>query len=83
MSDQQLAAFLAKIKDDANLREKIKGALDDDGVLALAKMAGFDVSKAEMLRYQASKTLELSDAELENLSCSGWKSAILSYFGCD
>jgi hypothetical protein len=31
----------------------------------LAKEAGFDVSKADWLRYQAKQTLELSEEELE------------------
>jgi predicted ribosomally synthesized peptide with nif11-like leader len=66
MSEEQLAALLAKLKDDAGLQEKLKGAADLDAVLAIAKDAGFDVSKADWLRYQAKQTIELSDEELEN-----------------
>ena len=66
MSEEQLAALLAKLKDDAGLQEKLKGAADDlDAVAAIAKEAGFDISKASWLRYQANQTLELSDEELE------------------
>ena len=68
MSEEQLAALLAKFKDDAGLQEKLKGAEDLDAVLAIAKDAGFDVSKAAWLRYQANKTLELSDEELEGVA---------------
>ena len=68
MSEEQLAALLAKLKDDAGLQEKLKGAADLDAVLAIAKDAGFDVSKAAWLRYQATQTLELSDEELENVA---------------
>ncbi|MFN6356379.1 MAG: Nif11-like leader peptide family natural product precursor [Cyanobacteriota bacterium] len=68
MSEQQLTALLAKLKDDAGLREKLQGAADLDAVLALVKDAGFDVSKAEWLKAQASKILELSDEELENVA---------------
>ena len=68
MSEEQLAALLAKLKDDAGLQEKLKGAADLDAVLAIAKDAGFDVSKADWLRYQANQTLELSDEELEGIS---------------
>ena len=50
MSEEQLAALLAKLKDDAVLQEKLKGAADLDAVLAIAKEAGFDVSKADWLR---------------------------------
>jgi predicted ribosomally synthesized peptide with nif11-like leader len=68
MSEQQLTALLAKIKDDAGLREKLQGAADLDAALALAKEAGFDVSKEAWLRYQASHTSEISDAELESVA---------------
>jgi predicted ribosomally synthesized peptide with nif11-like leader len=65
MSEEQLAALLAKLKDDAGFQEKLKGAADLDDAVAIAKEAGFDVSRADWLRYQAKQTLELSDAELE------------------
>ncbi len=69
MSEEQLAALLAKLKDDAGLQEKLKGAADDlDAVAAIAKEAGFDISKAAWLRYQANQTLELSDEELEGVA---------------
>ncbi len=68
MSEEQLAALLAKLKDDAGLQEKLKGAADLDAELAIAKDAGFDVSKAAWLRYQANQTLELSDEELEGIA---------------
>ena len=68
MSEEQLAALLAKLKDDAGLQEKLKGAADLDAVLAIAKDAGFDISKAAWLRYQANQTLELSDEELEGIA---------------
>ncbi len=68
MSEQLLTALLAKLKDDAGLREKLQGTADLDAALALVKEAGFDVSKAEWLKAQATKTLELSDEELENVS---------------
>ena len=64
MSEEQLSALLAKLKDDAGLLEKLKGASDLDKAVAIAKEAGFDVSKADWLRYQANQTLELSDEEL-------------------
>jgi len=68
MSEQQITALLAKIKDDAGLREKLQGAADPDAAVAFAKEGGFDVSKAEWLRYQATQTSELSDAELEGVA---------------
>ena len=68
MSEEQLSALLAKLKDDAGLREKLQGAGDLDAAVALAKEAGFDVSKADWLKYQAKQTLELSDEEVEGLA---------------
>ena len=68
MSEEQLSALLAKLKDDAELQEKLKGAADLDAAVALAKEAGFDVSKADLLKYQAKQTLELSDEELEGVA---------------
>jgi predicted ribosomally synthesized peptide with nif11-like leader len=73
MSEEQLSALLAKLKDDAGLQEKLKGAADIDAAVELAKEAGFDVSKADWLKYQANQTLELSDEELEGVSGGfGW-----------
>jgi predicted ribosomally synthesized peptide with nif11-like leader len=68
MSEEQLSALLTKLKDDAGLQEKLKGAADLDAAVALLEEAGFDVSKADLLRYQAKQTLELSDEELEGIS---------------
>ena len=68
MSEEQLSALLAKLKEDAGLQEKLKGAGDLDAAVALAKEAGFDVSKADWLKYQAKQTLELSDEEMEGVA---------------
>jgi predicted ribosomally synthesized peptide with nif11-like leader len=68
MSEEQLTALLAKVKEDVGLREKLKGAADLDAAVAIARDAGFDVSKADWLRYQAKKILELSDEELERVT---------------
>ena len=76
MSEEQLAALLAKLKDDAGLQEKLQGAADLDAAVALAKEAGFEVSKADWLRYQAQQIIELSDEELEGVAGGG------GYRGC-
>ena len=68
MSEEQLTALLAKLKDDVGLLEKLQGAGDLDAAVAIAKEAGFDVSKADWLRYQAKQTLELTDEELEGVA---------------
>ena len=71
MSDDQLSAFLAKLKEDEGLQEKLKGAADLDAAVAMAQEAGFDVSKADCLRHQAKQALELSDDELEDVAGGG------------
>ncbi len=71
MSEDQLSALLAKLKDDAELQEKLKGAANLDEAVAMAQQAGFDVSKADWLKYQAKQTLELNDEELEKVSGGG------------
>jgi predicted ribosomally synthesized peptide with nif11-like leader len=68
MSEEQLSALLSKLKDDSGLQEQLKGAIDLDAAMMLLQEAGFDVSKADWLKYQAKQTLELSDEELENVS---------------
>mgnify|MGYP002632530726 CR=1 FL=1 len=64
MSAEQLTAFWAAVEGDPSLEETLKGAADLDAAVAVAKEAGFDVSKADLLEYQAQQTLELSDVEL-------------------
>ena len=71
MSEEQLAALLAKLKDDEGLQEKLNGAADLDAVLEIAKEAGFDISKAAWLSYQANQTLSLSDEELDGVAGGG------------
>jgi predicted ribosomally synthesized peptide with nif11-like leader len=68
MSGDQLTELISKIKDDQGLVEKLKTAQDLDSALLITKEAGFNITKADWLRYQANRTLELSDEELENVS---------------
>jgi predicted ribosomally synthesized peptide with nif11-like leader len=68
MSEEQISALLANLKENAVLQEKLKGAVDLDAAVAMAKEAGFDVSKSDWLKYQAKQTLELSDEELEGVA---------------
>jgi predicted ribosomally synthesized peptide with nif11-like leader len=68
MSEEQLSALLAKLKEDAGLRERLQGAADLDAAMGMAQEAGFDVSKADWLKHQAGQPLELSDKELEGVT---------------
>ena len=62
MSEEQLKAFLEKVKADTSLQEELKAAADSDAVLAIAKEAGFSVSVDDLTKAQS----EVSDKELEN-----------------
>ena len=68
MSEEQLSALLAKLKVDAGLKEKLKGVADLDAAVVIAKGAGFDVSKEDCLKAQASQVSEMSDEELAGVS---------------
>ncbi|QNI55233.1 nif11-like leader peptide domain protein [Synechococcus sp. BIOS-E4-1] len=58
MSEEQLKAFLEKVKADTSLQEKLKAAADVDAALAIAEEAGFSIS-ADVVRTS------VSDDELE------------------
>ncbi|WP_114993468.1 Nif11-like leader peptide family natural product precursor [Synechococcus sp. UW179A] len=82
MSEEQLKAFLEKVKADTSLQEKLKAAADADAVLAIAKEAGFSVSVDDLKNAQS----EISNGELEGAAggttgswaCTdcGWKTTI-------
>ena len=61
MSEEQLKAFLEKVKGDTSLQEKLIAAADAGAVIAIAKDAGFMISADDLERAQS----EVSDAELE------------------
>ena len=64
MSLEQLKAFLAKVKGDSNLQEKLKAA-DNNAILDIAKEAGFNISADDLQKAQSTK---LSDEELEGVA---------------
>jgi predicted ribosomally synthesized peptide with nif11-like leader len=68
MSEEQLSALIAKLKEDAGLKEKLQGAGTLDAAVEIAKEAGCDVCKADFIRLQANQMLALSDDEIEELS---------------
>ena len=72
MSKEQLKAFLEKVKADTSLQEKLKAASDADGVVAIAKEAGFSISADDLKNAQS----EVSDEELEGAAggkgCGGF-----------
>ena len=62
MSEEQLKAFLEKVKGDSSLQEKLNAAADSDAVLAIAKDAGFMISVDDLM------DTEISAEELEGAS---------------
>ncbi len=65
MSQDNAAAFAAKAKEDPSLHDKLKNAKSADQAVAVLKSAGVSTTKAELIKSQARRVLELSDAELE------------------
>ena len=61
MSEEQLKAFLEKVKLDTSLQEKLKSVTNADAVVEIAKAAGFVISADDVTKAQS----EVSDAELE------------------
>ena len=67
MSEEQLKAFLEKVKAETSLQEKLNEAADADAVVEIAKEAGFSITAEDM----QSSTVELSDEELEGAAGGG------------
>ncbi len=67
MSEEQLKAFIEKLKADTNLQEKLKAAADANAVVAIAKEAGFSISADNLTNAQS----EISEDELEGVAGGG------------
>ena len=80
MSEEQLKAFLEKVKTDTSLQDKLKAAASPEAAIEIAKEAGFAITAEDIQSMQS--TVELSDEELEgasgglNLRCS-WGLTVL------
>jgi len=68
MSDEQLSALIAKLKEDSALRQKLLAAASLASAVVIAKEAGYDVIEADWLRFAQNQVLPLSDQELESVS---------------
>ena len=64
MSEEQLNAFLEKVKSDTELQEKLKAAASPEAAIEIAIDGGFSIT-AEDIQSMQSATVELSDEELE------------------
>ena len=70
MSEEQLKAFLEKVKADTSFLEKLKAAADADAVTAIAKEAGFSITTEDL----NSQIQNLTAGELEGVAGGGEKS---------
>ncbi len=64
MSEEQLKAFLEKLKADTSLQDKFKAAADANTVAAIAEEAGFSISADDLRNAQDN----ISEEELEGVS---------------
>ena len=71
MSEEQLNAFLEKVKSDTELQDKLKAAGSNEAAIEIAKDAGFAIT-AEDIQSMQSATVELSDEELEGAAGGGY-----------
>ena len=62
MSEEQLKAFLEKVKSDTELQDKLKAAASTEAALQIAKEAGFAITAEDI---QSMQSVEVSDKELE------------------
>ncbi|EAU73937.1 Nif11-like leader peptide family natural product precursor [Synechococcus sp. RS9916] len=67
MSEEQLKAFLEKVKADTSLQEKLKAASDADAVVAIAKAAGFTITTEDLNSHRQN----LTEDELEGVAGGG------------
>ena len=67
MSEEQLNAFLEKVKGDTSLQEKLKAAGSNEAAIEIAKEAGFSITAEDI----QSAPVELSDVELEGAAGGG------------
>ena len=64
MQEEQLKAFLEKVKGDTGLQERLEGAASPEAGIEIAKDAGFSIT-AEDIQSMQSATVDVSDEELE------------------
>ena len=74
MSEEQLNAFLEKVKADTSLQEKLQAAASPEVAIEIAKEAGFSITAEDIQSMQSNGTIELSDKELDG-AAGGWGSS--------
>ena len=69
MSLERLKAFLAKVKGDSNLQEKLKAAKSPEDVVGIAKEHGHEFTSDKIPNID--KINQLSEEELESVAAGG------------
>jgi len=69
MSQEDLTKFLEAVQQDPSLQEKLKAEGADS--VAIAKEAGYSITKAELIRAHAAYVQTLSDEQLNNMAGGG------------
>ena len=64
MSEEQLKAFLEKVKGDTSLQDKLKAAATPEAAIEIAKDSGFSIT-AEDIQPIQSESVGLTNDELE------------------
>ena len=65
MSEEQLKAFLEKVKADTSLQEKLKAAASPEAAIEIAKAEGFLISAEDI---QSMQSESVNDEELEGVA---------------
>ena len=78
MSEEQLKAFIAKVKGDSSLQEKLKAAKSQDDVVSIAKDHGHEFTTEDLERPKST----LSDEALEAISGGGGTAPPICSDGC-
>ena len=68
MSEDQLSAFLSKVKDSAELQERLAGACVAEEIISIANQSGFPLTKEDWHSCIDSVVSDLGDDELESLA---------------
>ncbi|QNI54179.1 nif11-like leader peptide domain protein [Synechococcus sp. BIOS-E4-1] len=75
MSEEQLKAFLEKVKGDTTLQEKLKAAKSPEDVVGIAKEYGYEFTAETLLKKDST---ELSKEELEGVT-GGYQFLSMNY----
>lgn len=81
MSQEQLAALIARLKEDSILRHNLSTAADLESAVAIAREAGFDVGISDWNHDPSEFGSILTDAELEGVA--GGKNDQKTIVSCD